>query len=147
MEKFKLFNEFSNYKINELPKLHLFENQSSFKDFEDMEDDQNKGLTSFLDIQKKNEALNHNYLYKSDIQIVCNYLKFFDEMSNKNLFFYNLNEKLEELISFDYYCDSEFIDEEECNELLNKYFNKSNRSYHQINIYIKVSRSIKKIFY
>ena len=138
MEKFKLFNEFSNYKINELPKLYLFENKSSFKDFEDMADDEKKGLTSFLDIQKKNEALNHNYLYKSDIQIVCNYLKFFNEMSCKNLFFYNLNEKLKEIIEFNYYCNSEFIDEEECNELLNKFFNKSNRSYHQINIYIKV---------
>jgi len=137
-EKFKLFNEFSNYKINELPKLQLFENKSSFKDFDDMEDDKNKGLTSFLDIQKKNEALNHNYLYKSDVQIVCNYLKFFNEMAHQNLFFYNLNEKLKELIFYNYYCNSEFIDEEECNELLNKFFSKSNRSYHQINIYIKV---------
>jgi len=137
-EKFKLFNEFSNYKINELPKLQLFENKNSFKDFEDMKDDKNKGLTSFLDIQKKNEALNHNYLYKSDVQIVCNYLKFFNEMAYQNLFFYNLNEKLKELIIYNYYCNSEFINEEECNELLNKFFSKSNRSYHQINIYIKV---------
>ena len=121
-----------------MPKLELLEPQDSFKDFEDMEYDKNNNLTSFLDIQKKNEALNHNYLYKSDIQIVCNYLKYFREMSNKNLFFYDLNEKQAELLIYNYYLDSQFINEDECNELINQYFNKSNRSYHQIYIYIKV---------
>ena len=103
-----------------------------------MEYDNNNGLTSFFDIKQKNEKLNHNYLYKSDIQLVCNYLKFFNEMSQKNLYFYDLNEKLREFISYNYYCDSKFINENECNDLLNTFFNKSNRSYHQINIYIKV---------
>ena len=138
IDKFKLFNEFSLHIINELPKLVLLEEQSSFKDFEDMEYDNNNGLTSFFDIKQKNEKLNHNYLYKSDIQLVCNYLKFFNEMSEKNLYFYDLNEKLREFISYNYYCDSKFINENECNDLLNTFFNKSNRSYHQINIYIKV---------
>ena len=138
MEKFKLFREFSVYQINQLPKYELKEKEDSFKDFEDMEDDREKGLTSILDIQKKNEKLNHNYLYKSDIQIVCNYLKYLEQMSSQNLYFYDLNEKLEELQEFNYYLDSEFITEDECNELLNAYFNKNNRSYHQINIYIKV---------
>lgn len=73
-------------------------------------------------------------------------------MSKKNLFFYNLNEKLKEFPLLDYYCDSKFIDKNECNKLLNKFFSKNNKnndqknngkankkiSYHQINIYIKV---------
>ena len=39
MDKFKLFNLFYNYKINELPKLEFSENQSSFNDIEDMKFD------------------------------------------------------------------------------------------------------------
>ena len=138
LEKFKLFNEFKIHTINDLPQLELLEGQNSFKDFEDMEYDRNNGLTSFFDIKKKNESLNHNYLYKSDIQIVCNYLKFFNQMCDKNLFFYDLNEKLAEFAYYNYYCDSQFINENECNSLINSFFNKPNRSYHQINIYIKV---------
>ena len=59
-------------------------------------------------------------------------------MQEKNLYFYDLNEKLAEFINYNYYCDSQFINENECNDLINTFFNKSNKSYHQINIYIKV---------
>ena len=53
MDKFKLFNLFYNYKINELPKLEFSENQSSFKDIEDMNFDKKNKLNSFFEIQKK----------------------------------------------------------------------------------------------
>ena len=138
MDKFELFSEFPIHKIIELPEYELSETDKSFHDFEDIKEDLEKNIISFLDIQKKNKSLNHNYLYKSDIQLVCNYLKFLDRMSSQNLYFYNLNEKLKELSQYNYYCDSEIINENECRELLNKFFNKKNRSYHQINIYIKV---------
>ena len=138
MDKFELFSEFPIHKIIELPEYELSETDKSFHDFEDIKEDLEKNIISFLDIQKKNKSLNHNYLYKSDIQLVCNYLKFLDRMSSQNLYFYNLNEKLTELSGYDYYCDSEIINENECRGLLNKYFNKKNKSYHQINIYIKV---------
>jgi hypothetical protein len=53
MDKFKLFNLFYNYKINELPKLEFSENKSSFKDIEDMNFDKKNKLNSFFEIQKK----------------------------------------------------------------------------------------------
>ena len=134
MEKFKILNEFSIHQINDLPKFELTVTKDSFKDFEDMKYDKSNRLT-FYDIKKKNAKLNHYYLYKSDIQMVCNYLKFYDSMSKKNLFFYDLNEKR---YTSNIYCDSEFINEKECDELLKKYFNKEYRSYHQIYIYIKI---------
>jgi len=94
-----------------------------------------------FDINKRIEQLNHYYLYKSDVQIVCNYLKFFDKMKKQNLFFYGLNQKDPELVRYKYYhyyWDSQFISDKECNTLLNQYFIKKNKSYHQIYIYIKV---------
>ena len=138
MEKFKLFYEFNIHIIDELPKLELQEKESDFKDFEDMAYDKEKNLKSLFDIQAKNEKLNHNYLYKSDIQLVCNYLKHLEEMSKKNIFFYNLNEISGEYIGYNYIINSKYIKEEECRKLLDKYFTKNNKSYHQIDIYIKV---------
>ena len=72
--------------------------------------------------------------------MVCNYLKNYDKMKKQNLFFYGLNQKDPDLIrqKYNFYCDSAFITEKECNTLLNKYFQKTNKSYHQIYIYIKV---------
>ena len=122
MDKFKLLNEFSIKYINKLPKLEAHDSKESFKDLEDIEYDTKNKLLSFFDIQKKNEQLNHNYLYKSDVQMVCNYLKFLNKMSSQNLYFYNLNEKLKDYPKNNY-CDSEYIDKTECNKLLNKYFN------------------------
>ena len=138
MDKFELLKEFSIHLITKLPKFELQEKSESFKDFEDMKYDSIHHITSFFQVQKKNNELNHKYLYKSDIQMVCNYLKFLGVMEKKNMYFYDLNEKLKEFSNYDYYCDSQYIDEFECNKLLNKYFNKKNRSYHHINIFIKV---------
>ena len=138
MEKFKLFNEFNIHNIDILPKLELQEEEDSFKDKEDMKYDEENNITSFLDIKNKNEKLNHNYLYMSDIQLVCNYLKNLERISEYNIFFYNLIGKSDEYLGYDYYINAEFIKEDECNELLDTYFKKVNKSYHQINIYIKV---------
>ena len=138
MDKFKLFSKFKNKNIDKLPNLQLSEKK--FNDFEDMNNDTRMKLTSFLEIQKKNEKLNHYYLYQSDFQIVFNYLKNLNEIDKKNLYFYNYNEKNKELKFFykNYYIDSENIDEKEGIKLLDKYFNLKNKSYHQIIIYIKV---------
>ena len=136
MEKFKLFKEFPLHFIEDLPKFELLEKKNSFQDFEDMEYDK-KNKLSLLDINNRIKKLNHNYLYKSDIQMICNYLKNIDKMDKNNLFFYSLNEKGRDYKSSNY-CNSEFIDEKECNKLLFKYFKKNNISYHQINIFIKV---------
>ena len=73
--------------------------------------------------------------------MVFNYLKYLNEIDKKNLFFYNLNEKLKEFKKFYYnniYIDSNFINETEGSILLNKYFDTSDKSYHQIYIYVKV---------
>ena len=134
MDKFRLFKKFNIKNIDILPKLEL--NENKFNDFEDMKNDKIMGLKSLFDIQKKNEQLNHYYLYQSDYQMVFNYLKYLDEIGRKNLFFYNINEKTKGFIKN--YIDSKFIDEKEGSELLNKYFNQNDKSYHQINIYIKV---------
>ena len=125
MKKFKILNEFSIHEINDLQKFELTITKDLFQDFK--KQPSNK--------KNNNNEVNQQYLYQSDVQMVCNYLKNYDKMSEKNLYFKNLNQKLD---SAKYYCDSEFINEDECDTLLNKYFNKKNRSYHQIYIYIKI---------
>ena len=140
IQKFKLFKEFTNHFIEKLPPFELLEKEDSFKDFEDMQYDEENNLSLF-EIDKRISELNHNYLYKSDIQMVCNYLKFYDDMENKNLFFYGLYQKDPDFVNnrfYDIYCDSKYITENECSDLINKYFNIENKSYHQIYIYIKV---------
>ena len=122
IEKFSLFKEFNIYNIDKLPDLELQEKENSFHDFKDM----------------KKDNLNCNYLYKSDIQLVCNYLKNLKNISKNNIYFYNLIEKSHESIGENYYIDAKFINQEECRKLLDVYFKKNNKSYHQINIYIKV---------
>ena len=125
VEKFKIFKEFNITRIDKLPKLELQENQESFQDFKN---NNNK-------IEEENDI---NYLYQSDIQLVCNYLKNLDSMSKYNLFFDKLNEKSKLSLGYDYYINATFINQEECRKLLDTYFKKDNKSYHQINIYIKV---------
>ena len=63
------------------------EDEKDFKDFEDMKYDRENNMNSLFDIQLKNEKLNHKYLYQSDIQLVCNYLKNSDNISKKIYFF------------------------------------------------------------
>ena len=43
-----------------------------------------------------------------------------------------------ELEEHDWYCYPKIIEEKRCQELITKYLNKENCSYHQINIFIKV---------
>ena len=87
MDNFELLNEFPIHIISKLPEFELSENRELFKDFEDMKYDLDNGISSFYDVQKKNEALNHNYLYKSDIQMVFNYLKFLDKNGKTKFIF------------------------------------------------------------
>ena len=138
IEKFSLFKEFHIHNIDKLPELELQENENSFHDFEHMQKKDENSTLSNIEIHKKKENLSYNYLYKSDIQLVCNYLKNLNIISQYNLFFYNLYEKSEENIGYDYYINAQYINQEECRKLLDSYFKKSNKSYHQINIYIKV---------
>ena len=134
MEKYKLLHEFKIHNIDKLEEFKLQEDKNCFKDYEDMKKDQeNKNNPNY-----ENEKLNHNYLYKSDIQLVCNYLKNLKEMSRKNIFFYNLIEKSKEKLGYDYYINAKYIDEKECHTLLESHFKKEHKSYHQIYIYIKV---------
>ena len=128
INKFPLLNEFNIHIIDELPKLELEDEESSFKDFEEIKSE-----------EKKDEKLdNKKYLHESDIQIVCNYLINLNKIPKYNIFFYNLFDKSDEFLGYDYYINAKYINEKECRELLEKYFQKSNKSYHQINIYIKV---------
>ena len=138
IEKFSLFKEFHIHNIDKLPELELQENENSFHDFEHMQKKDENNTLSNIEIHKKKENLSYNYLYKSDIQLVCNYLKNLNIISQYNLFFYNLYEKSEENIGYDYYINAQYINQEECRKLLDSYFKKNNKSYHQINIYIKV---------
>ena len=108
IEKFSLFKEFNIYNIDKLPDLELQEKENSFQDFKDM----------------KKDNLNCNYLYKSDIQLVCNYLKNLKNISKNNIYFYNLIEKSHESIGENYYIDAKFINQEECRKLLDVYFKK-----------------------
>ena len=135
IEKFKLFKEFYIHKIEKLPELELQEDEKDFKDFEDMKYDKENNINSLFDIQLKNEKLNHKYLYQSDIQLVCNYLKNSGNISKKNIFFYNLNEKIK---GYNIYVDSKYLKQEECRQLLDKYNKKKFKNYHQFYTYIKV---------
>ena len=47
-------------------------------------------------------------------------------------------EKSKEKMGYNYYIDAQYINEKECGKLIDTYFKKENKSYHQINIYIKV---------
>ena len=89
-------------------------------------------------------------MYQSEIQLVCNYLKLFDSdkdiLMNKNLFFYSYAQIDYELEENDWYYYPEFIEEEECQKLIQKYLNKDNCTYHQINIFIKVLCHQLKLF-
>ena len=82
----------------------------------------------------------------SDIQLVCNYLKNLERISNYNLFFYNLTEKINECSDKDYYINTEYINEDECHIILRKYINKNIKSYHEINIFIKILADLLRRF-
>ena len=146
LEKFQLFKEFNIHAIDKLPKLELQEEKNSFKDLDDKKYDEENNITSLFEIQKKNEKLNHKYLYMSDIQLVCNYLKNLERISNYNLFFYNLTEKINECSDKDYYINTEYINEDECHIILRKYINKNIKSYHEINIFIKILADLLRRF-
>jgi hypothetical protein len=145
LDKFKILNEFKIHTIENLPEFTLTEKPEIFKDEEDIKYDLEKGLKSF-EVDEKNKKLNHYYLYKSNIQMVCNYLKNLDLLDKINLFFYSLIEKESFYDSKGYYLNAKFIEEKECRLLLNKYFNKPNKTYHQIYIYIKVLAEQLRLF-
>ena len=128
-EKIKILKEFNIHNINELTKYELQEEEKEFKDTEDMLYDKEHNLISLFDIQAKNKKLNHKYLYMSDIQVVCNFLKNLEYMSKMNLFFYNLNQKVYECLPYDYYIDAKYISEKECNDLLDKYLIKKKKIF------------------
>ena len=93
---------------------------------------------------------NHKYLYQSDVQLICNYLDLFDSNKNlfklKNLFFYSYAQIDYEIDKNNFYYYSKFINEKRCGELINKYLNISNCSYHQIQIFIKILAHQLKLF-
>jgi hypothetical protein len=153
MDKFPILKIFKQKDINTLPPFQFFdENDKNFNDDEDIQKDKeiynklilksnilsSNNIPSDILLQRKS----HRYLYQSDIQIVCNYLNLYDSaqstLKNKNLFFYELNQLDFESERSSYYYYAQFIDEKKCEQLINKYFNKKNCSYHQINIFIKV---------
>ena len=157
--KHKEISDLPNFKIlNELDK-HFDDNEDIKKDKElyleyisKCPSDKISYVLESIQIPEKIKELRktHRYLYQSEIQLVCNYLKLFDSdkdiLMNKNLFFYSYSQIDYELEENDWYYYPEFIEEEECQELIKKYLNKDNCTYHQINIFIKVLYHQLKLF-
>ena len=166
-EKLTILKLFKKKEINTLPKFKILnELDKHFDDNEDIKKD--KEL--YLDYVSKNKSKkisfvlesdqipenikelrkNHRYLYQSEVQLVCNYLKLFyfdkDILKEKNLFFYSYAQINYELEEYDWYYYPEYIKEEECQILIQKYLNKENCTYHQINIFIKVLYHQLKLF-
>ena len=92
----------------------------------------------------------HRYLCQSEIQLVCNYLKLFDSnktiLKEKNVLFYSYTPINYEILLEGWYYNPKYIEEKECEELIKKYLNKENYTYHQINIFIKVLYHQLKLF-
>ena len=166
-EKLNILKLFKQKDISDLPNFKfLNELDKHFDDSEDIKKD--KELYSDYKSKSKSDKISyvleteqipenikelrktHRYLYQSDVQLVCNYLKLFDSdkdiLMNKNLFFYSYAQINYELEEHDWYYYPEFIEEEECQELIKKYLNKNNCTYHQINIFIKVLCHQLKLF-
>lgn len=167
-EKMNILKLFKQTKISSLPKFKILnELDKHFDDEEDIKKDKelyleyitennlDKASHFLLESDKIPEDIKelrktHRYFYQSEVQLVCNYLKLFDSniyiLTNKNLFFYSFSEMNYELEENDWYYIPEFINEEECQELIKKYLNKENCTYHQINIFIKVLYHQLKLF-
>ena len=92
----------------------------------------------------------HRYLCQSEIQLICNYLKLFDSnktiLKEKNVLFYSYTPINFEILLEGWYYNPKYIEEKECEELIKKYLNKENCTYHQINIFIKVLYHQLKLF-
>ena len=159
-EKLKILKLFSQKEITNLPDFKILnEFDKHFDDIEDIQKDKELYLLYKDNIEDENKLSQvlesdqipddikelrkkHRYLYQSDTQLVCNYLKLFDSnkdlLKNKNLFFYSHMQIVYELEEHGWYYIAEFIKEDECQKLIKKYLNIDNCSYHQINIFIKV---------
>ena len=163
MDKFPILKIFKQKEITSLPPFKILNDiDKHFNDDEDIKKDKeiynNLPFTSRSNILSSDKISSdilvlrksHRYLYQSDVQIVCNYLNLYDSdqsnLKNKNLFFYGLNELDYESERSLYYYYAKFLDEKKCDELIKKYFNKPNSSYHQINIFIKVLAHQLKLF-
>ena len=153
-EKLNILKLFKQTKISALPEFKILnELDKHFDDEEDIikdkelyleyitENDLDKASHFLLESNQIPEDIKelrktHRYFYQSEVQLVCNYLKLFDSniyiLTNKNLFFYSLTEMNYELEEHEWYYIPEFIKEEECQELIKKYLNKENCTYHQI---------------
>ena len=166
-QKFTLLKLFKEKKIGSLPEFKILnELDKNFNDEEDIKKDKelyenyktnlSSGYCSttldpklipkdIIDLRK-----NHRYLFQSDIQIVCNYLELYDTnkelLRKKNIFFYSFSQIDYELDEHDWYYYPRFIDEKRCGELIEKYLNIYNCSYHQIHIFINVLSHQLKLF-
>ena len=167
-EKFNLLKLFKQKNIPSLPEFKILnELDKNFDDENDIKKDKelyknykanlsdNSNVQTTLDsniIPKEiiDSRKNHRYLCQSDIQIVCNYLELFDSnkelLKIKNILFYSYNQINYELDKYNWYYYSKFIDEQKCGEIIKKHLKIPNRSYHQINIFIKVLSHQLKLF-
>ena len=86
----------------------------------------------------------------SNMQIVCNYLKLFEEkqISEADLYIKNVSIKKEEKESYDIKVkeiDAQSLPQKECDRLIHKYIGLENPTYYQINSFINVlSGQLKK---
>ena len=166
-EKLNILKLFKQREISDLPNYKILnEIDKHFDDSEDIEKDKelylnyvsengSENISYVLEQDKIPENIKelrkkHRYLYQSEVQLVCNYLKLFDSdrsiLREKNLFFYSLAQINYELEENNWYFYPKYIDEEECQKLIKKYLNKENCTYHQINIFIKVLYHQLKLF-
>ena len=166
-EKLNVLKLFKQKEITTLPDFKILkEIDKHFDDDEDVKKDkelyenylsenESESVSNFLEPEQipeniKESRKNHRYLHQSEIQLVCNYLQLLDSnkdiLRNKNVTFYSYNQINYEIALDDWYYYPKFIKEEECQKLIEKYLNKENCTYHQINIFIKVLYHQLKLF-